>query len=199
MITELNYKHTPYDNVDLFVPKVFSHCTLNNFDFHGQTCLTKIVRGFIEGDVKGIYFYGGFGVGKTHLLVSLYRVIISKFDDSSPFSICYITLEDILKQLNRNMDNKEPTEEYLDVFCSAEFLFLDDITAVNLQKDYPMEILRRIINERYERDLRTCFTSNADLDSLEEIGLHPHATSRIGGMCEIVEIVGKDRRRRKGQ
>lgn len=179
----LNYRHTPYL---FYIPEVLHHCTLNNFDFKGQSNnLIKTIRGFVEGDVNGIFFYGGFGVGKSHLLVSLYRVMVDKEDDIS--NIYYSSLESSL----RNISTDQYFIEYL---CNIGLLFLDDITAANLHSKENADILRRIINERYEARLRTCFSSNAGPKELTDLGLHPHAISRIQGMCEIVKIIGKDRR-----
>jgi DNA replication protein DnaC len=74
---------------------------------------------------------------------------------------------------------------------------LDDITASNLQNNWTVEVLRRIINGRYEADLRTCFTSNSGPSGLVKAGVHPHAISRIEEMCDIIKITGKDRRMRR--
>ena len=197
MSFEFNYRHTPYL---FYIPAKYHHCTLNNFDFHSDKIVGKAVRGFIEGDVKGIFFYGGFGVGKTHLLVSIYRVMVSKEDDIS--DIHYTSLEAVMQKLQNLLAAKENPEketpnDYIDYLVDIDLLFLDDITAANFQDRWTNEVLRKIINGRYENDLRTCFTSNAGPKELMDIGLHGHAVSRIEEMCDIVKIGGKDRRVRR--
>jgi primosomal protein DnaI len=186
------YHHTPYL---FYIPKAFHHCTLNNFDFTGQKNLIKIIRGFVEGDIKGLYLHGGFGVGKTHLLVSLYRIMVAKDEDVT--DIFFTSLEAVIKELQNRMDVKEKektTNDYVDFLCEVGLLFLDDITAANLQNPWTSEILRKIINGRYENELRICFSANAGLSELKESGLHPHAISRITSLCEVVHVLGKDRR-----
>jgi DNA replication protein DnaC len=183
------YGHTLYT---FYIPPKFHHCTLNNFDFAGNTHLIKVIKKFVEGDIRGIFFYGSFGVGKTHLLVSLYRVMVYKEDDSTNSNIFYDSLENVIRELQK----KEP-EYDIDYLCDVGLLFLDDITApLTLSSTKEMEIFRKIINGRYEGDMRTCFTSNAGFKGLRSEGLHPHAISRLEDMCENVEVKGKDRRRR---
>ncbi len=189
----LDYEHTPYL---YYIPSKYHHCTLSNFDFKGQKSLEGILKNFIEanGERKGLYLYGGFGVGKTHLLVSLYRVIVAR--DEDPAVAYYISFEKVMKELYQRIDAKESTSIYIDELSEVDYLFLDDITAVTL-KDYPLEILRKVINERYENDLVTCLASQASLKQLVELGVAPHAISRIEGMCELVKVIGKDRRRKE--
>lgn len=192
MEVDLNYRHTPYL---FYIPAKYHHCTLNNFDWHGDKALVKTIKGFIEGDVNGILFYGGYGVGKTHLLVALYRVMVAKEEDVS--DIFYISFESVIRELQNRMDAKESTNDYIDYLCEVNLLFLDDITAANLQNNWTVEVLRKIINGRYEADLRTCLTSNGGPKELFKAGLHGHAISRIEEMCDIIKITGKDRRIRR--
>ena len=183
---KFEYRHTLYLD---YLPKNLQHCTLNNFDFQGQIHLIKPIKRFIEGQTQGIFFHGGFGVGKSHLLVALYRIIVAQEDDTS--DVCYMSFESALRELQR------PEHEFdVDYLCEVGYLFLDDITAVDFQSGFTKETLRRIINSRYENEMRTCFTSNAGTAGLQEFGLHPHALSRINGMCEIVEVKGRDRRKK---
>lgn len=181
---KFDYPHTSYL---YYIPEIFHNCTLNNFDFSGQKKLIAIIRNFVEGvsSKKGLFLWGSFGIGKTHLLVALYRVIVSKYEDCSPDEVYYTSFEKAVREIK----SRGSEEDFLEVLCNTSWLFLDDISAVS-SKD-SAEILRSIINSRYEGGLATCFTSNY---AASESGLHPHAISRINGMSEVVRIVGKDRR-----
>lgn len=189
-----------YSNYLLYVPPQFHHCTLGNFDFSEQKPeMMQCLKNFIEQSEKekGLYMYGSFGVGKTHLLVALYRVIVKLEEDPSESFAYYSSLENIMKELFKRLDKKDrelgtPTE-YIEFLTETNWLFLDDITATPL-KDYTLEVLRKIINARYEMQLPTCFAANSDLKELEVDGLHPHAISRILGMCKVIKIFGEDRR-----
>jgi len=184
---ELDYPHTTYLE---YVPKVYHHCRLDNFDFTGQQVLKKTLVDFIEGEIPGIYFWGGFGCGKTHLLVGLYRVMVALQDETSFSVYPFVTFDELLKDLKYKEDNER--DEMIDMLCDADILFLDDITTCP-QKD--VDILRRIINGRYENQGRTCFTANAaTLFLSDNIKLHPHAISRLSSIFEFVELIGRDRR-----
>jgi DNA replication protein DnaC len=74
----------PHSNYLFYIPPAFHHCTLNNFEWKGQNKdLLNAIKTFVEGDIKGFYLYGSFGVGKTHLMVALYRVLVAMEDDIS--------------------------------------------------------------------------------------------------------------------
>lgn len=186
---KLEYPHTLYLE---YVPPVYRHCRLDNFDFTGQKrTIAKTLTDFIEGEIPGLYFFGGFGCGKTHLLVSLYRVMVAKEDETSFSVFPFITFDELLRDL-KYCKNETEKDETIEMLCNADILFLDDITTCQ-PKD--VDILRRIINSRYENQGRTCFTANSGTKFLsDEVGLHPHAVSRLDSIFEFVEIVGSDHR-----
>ena len=196
---KLNYSHSNYL---FYIPTAFHNCTLDNFDWRDQSpLLYNGVKSFIEGEIRGLYLHGMYGVGKTHLLVALYRVLLAQEDDVS--DIYYINFEELIHEVQSKLDIKEPVTEYLDIFCEVGTLFMDDITAtltVRGKQTNQDEILRKIINKRYENELSTCFTSNLSLSQLikDEL-LHPHAVSRIQGMCVSLLVKGKDRRNVRGK
>ncbi len=187
MKTELDYPHTTYLE---YVPKVYHHCRLDNFDYSNQLGIKKILADFIEGEVPGLYLYGGFGCGKTHLLVGLYRVMVALQDETSFSVYPFTTFDELMKDLKYKEEPER--DEMINMLCDADILFMDDITTCQ-QKD--VDILRRIINGRYENQGRTCFTANAATDFLyHNVELHPHAISRLNSIFEFVEITGRDRR-----
>lgn len=189
MEKKFDYLHT---NCLIYVPEIYHHCRLDNFDYTGQPKnLHKLLQGFVEGDVSGLYFCGGFGCGKTHLLVGLYRVMVARIDEVTPEQMCFSTFDGIIEDIKGGMAQVD----VVDFLVGCEVLFLDDITVVQNKED--VEILRKIINGRYESKGRTTITANSNFQDLASMGLHPHAISRLSGMCDVVEIAGKDRRRKK--
>jgi DNA replication protein DnaC len=189
----INYRHASYL---YYIPLTYHHCTLNNFEFLSK--YEKRLISFIEetSTKNGLYLFGGFGVGKTHILVSLYRIIIAKIEDSDSDlninDVFYSSLERIVKE--SKIKNDEDWQEFLEHICNVKWLFLDDISAI-LLKDVSADILRTIINSRFEKKLSTCLTANVEIAGLASIGLHSHAISRIHGMCELIHVKGEDRRK----
>jgi len=187
------FRHASYF---YYIPIAYQHCMLDNFELLGK--YEKKLQNFLNetSSKQGLYLFGGFGVGKTHLLVSLYRIIMAKIEDSDSElninDIFYTSFEKILKEL-KQIKKEEECQAYLDYVCNVRWLFLDDISAV-LLKDVSADTLRTIINSRFEQKLPTCFTANVDIVGLVSVGLHSHAISRIQGMCELIHVTGEDRR-----
>jgi len=184
---QLNYYHT--QNLR-YIPTVYHGCSLQSFDFAGNRHLIEIIKKFVEGEISGLYLQGGFGVGKTHLAVSLYRILVAKLDDSTTQEIFFTSWNQLIE------DIKSGDDYIVDLLIDCGILFLDDISTCQ-PKD--SELLRRIISGRYERHGRLVVTSNVRIDSLslkDGIGLHLHAVSRLHAMCTVVEVKGSDRRRK---
>lgn len=179
----INYYHTT--NLR-YIPIIYCNCLLSNFDFTGNHHIIKPIKEFIEGNLSGLYLQGGFGVGKTHIAISLYRILVAKLDESSPSEIFFTTYNQIIEDIK-----KEKDDEITELLSECGILFLDDISTCQ-PKD--AEILRKIISGRYEHRGRLVVTSNIRIENLKEVGLHPHAISRLQGMCSVVELKGYDRR-----
>ena len=71
-------------------------------------------------------------------------------------------------------------------------LIIDDLGAVKLT-EFVQQITYYIINEREMKMLPTIITSNFDLNEIDNM-IDPRVSSRISGMCEIKQLVGKDKR-----
>ena len=72
-------------------------------------------------------------------------------------------------------------------------LIIDDLGAVKLT-EFVKQITYYIINEREMRVLPTIITSNFDLNEIDEM-IDPRVSSRIAGICEVLQFKGNDRRR----
>ncbi|MEU4051319.1 ATP-binding protein [Streptomyces olivaceus] len=88
------------------------------------------------------------------------------------------------------VDSEEEFRRYRD----AGLLLVDDLGAEGKPSAFTEEVNFRLINYRYERQLPTLFTSNADASQLRE-RLGDRVTSRLREMCQRIAIKGTDRRR----
>ena len=59
--------------------------------------------------------------------------------------------------------------------------------------DFVKQIIYFIINEREQRCLTTIITSNFSLAQLDE-HIDSRISSRIAGMCKVIQLSGRDRR-----
>lgn len=146
------------------------------------------IRAALKGK-KGVYFHGGVGSGKTHIIYAL----AGRLEGTGARCRVHNTTElifDIRRDISRDVYTKARWDEVLAAYEGV--LVLDDIGAEKAT-DFVMDTLYLIINARYVHCLPTVFTSNLPIGELaEKIG--DRTASRIVEMCDIVKIDGQDRR-----
>jgi DNA replication protein DnaC len=190
------------------VPKRFLSAAMTDFDAKHQ----KQFR-----TDTGLYLYGPRGCGKTHAMAALMRKEIldtepnafigqngeTYFYESSSFPF-FISVSELLLKIRETFGRRyfdaESTlnseGEIHDKYSKWTVLFLDDLGAEKAS-DWSIATLYLLINRRYENELRTVISSNLSLDELAD-RLDDRISSRIAGMCEVIEMTGKDRRRQRG-
>ncbi len=124
----------------------------------------KAIKSFIDnyGKVrqKGIYLHGSFGGGKTYLLASAFNEL-SKNGIKSAI-VYYPELLRNLKNFSEDFDYK------FNYLKKVPLLLLDDIGAENVTGWNRDEILGPLLQYRMESYLPTFFTSNLNINELEE-------------------------------
>ena len=189
----LSYEPTPYV---IRLPARFRECSFNNFDWADQNPKTwETILDFVEdrlvdanGMPKGLYFYGPFGVGKSHLLSSLYRVMVHKFGEVCEME--YISFADLISEIKARFGPNGNASEFEIEMKEKDYLFLDDITAIRLT-DYAAEVFDRFVQYRYDHGKRMLITAQSPLSKLS---VDDHARSRLFEMCVLLEIKGQDKR-----
>lgn len=111
---------------------------------------------------KGLYLYGAFGVGKTYLLGAIAHEL-STFGYPSTL-VHYPTFATEM----RSSVGDQTTGDKLEAYKQTPILMLDDIGA-----EYPTDWMRDdvlgvILQYRMQNELPTLFSSNLNLDELEE-------------------------------
>lgn len=80
----------------------------------------------------------------------------------------------------------------------ADRLILDDVgsgTSVDVaESDFSVRTLLAILDDRIEAEKSTYFSSNKPVEVLQT-SFDERIASRIEGSCEIVQLVGRDRRK----
>jgi len=159
------YKSADYKDVDFRIKKAFEE---------------------IKETRKGIYIYGGVGIGKTHIAVALRKQCYSQ-----ELRCRFYNAVDILDKIRDDYRNKD-TYNLDKILDYKGLLIIDDIGAEKIT-EWVLETFYRIINQRYEDMLPVIFTSNFSLGELSE-RLGERISSRIAGSCEVVELTGNDKR-----
>ena len=149
---------------------------------------------------KGIYLYGEVGTGKTYILYAICKELYKRkneFEKEKKFYSNYNcsvwNTTNLLREIKNEFDNKRSGLDSLgDCMDYEGILMLDDVGSEKLT-DWVKETFYLLINSRYEKNLLTIITGNFSLQDLaDRIG--DRTASRIVEMCDVVELLGKDRR-----
>ncbi|OYD08376.1 primosomal protein DnaI [Paludifilum halophilum] len=110
---------------------------------------------------RGLYLYGGFGVGKSRIAAAIAQNLVNYDVDSF---MVYVPefMREIKESIRDGMVN-----EKLDTLKKATVLILDDIGAENLTPWTRDEVLGAVLQYRMAERLPTVMTSNLDLNELE--------------------------------
>lgn len=126
-------------------------------------------------DGQGLYFYGKFGVGKTHIMGAVMNALKGREIDSF-----IVYTPDFFREMKQAIGDGT-FQQKLDMVKRANVLILDDIGAETISGWIRDDVLGAILQHRMLEKLPTLFTSNYDYDELEE-----HlAYSERGGIEEL--------------
>lgn len=110
---------------------------------------------------KGLFLSGNFGSGKTYFIASLFNELALKERKSA-----IIFWPEFLRNLKSSFGTDY--EEKFEKIKKSPLLLIDDIGAENLTAWSRDEVLCPIMQYRMEEKLPTFFTSNFNIDELEE-------------------------------
>ncbi len=146
-----------------------------------------VARFLKDPRVNGLLITGPVGTGKTHLMWAIYRAIAEA--DPQPFGVISVKVVSLLARLRPGGD-----ESHADVvrLCGTRLLMLDDIGAQK-GSEWVSERLYEIIDARYEARLPMICTTNRKPDKLAEV-VGERVASRLHEMCDVIPVLGGDRR-----
>lgn len=111
--------------------------------------------------VKGLYFYGKFGVGKSYLLGAIANKLAKK-----QISSMVVYVPELLREMKSSIADSTLNEK-IDALKKEPILMLDDIGAEAMSSWTRDEVLGPILQFRMLESLPTFFTSNFDFQGLE--------------------------------
>ena len=144
----------------------------------------------------GIYLWGRVGVGKTHAMSALIRKWIVEGDE-----VKRVPFERLCRRIRATFRNSssECEDDIIEELSTADKLLIEDIgvSCTNGQEtDFGRRVLHSVLDARIEELLPTYFTSNYPVEKIGEI-FDVRIESRIHESCEVIQLRGMDRRRKK--
>jgi DNA replication protein DnaC len=169
---------------------------------------------FIEAQGgKSFLITGTVGTGKTRLLLEILLAdMLSNFEiiktvnfdevyfDKNPQSYIpkvnkkFLTVPDVLRKIKDEFD-KPVHPSFIDNMMNTDILYLDDL-GTEKASDWVKEQLYLVINHRYNYMKSTVITTNLSVSEIAE-SYGERFASRLVEMCEIIKLVGEDRRTQK--
>lgn len=161
------------------IPEAFKNMTMENFrtDIYEKPESEKIIiadkkvvdhwlEHYDEMKVKGqgLFLYSETkGSGKTRMAVSLANKLIAEKDVTVKFTTSVKMIDEIKATWDKDNDMSE--HQLMDDLSKTAVLIIDDF-GTEAPKQWIMERMYQIINNRYISNLITIFTSNLNLDAL---------------------------------
>ena len=191
-LNKIKYFNTPATLKEATLSKIHKN-DKNRFD--AIVWVNKFYKEYKENKhIKGLFLYGNFGCGKTYMISALLNDLAR---DGYESTIIY--WPDFLRQAF--YDDFKEKYEYV---RNTPILLIDDIGAENLTAFYRDEILSPLLQHRMEENLPTFFTSNFNMEQLEEHLANSKAgvesvkaariMARIRQLTDSMEMISKNLR-----
>ncbi len=188
------------------LPEEFKDATINSFNINiydqqeskkRAATAKKIAENFVkkfelmQEKGKGLYLYSSTkGSGKTRLAASILNAVVKVHDNKdNPLSVYYSSAADLLAEIKKTFDRDSDvkTSDLIDSVKNVELLVLDDI-GVEKAGDWVEETFTRILDHRLQNLKVTIFTSNLEIDDLDNQYPQGRISSRIEKMTYPVKM-----------
>ena len=199
------------ENIDFYdIPEALKNARMKDIytDDDKRTPIIKYINNYFNtyftNREKGLYLHGSFGSGKTYILAALFNELAKRKVKST-----IIYFPEFLRTL-KGAFNDDSFGSYNERFMSIKntpLLLIDDIGAENVTAWGRDEVLGTILQYRMDNSLPTFFTSNMNIEELEEhlsmTGLKSEKLKarriieRIKSLTNSLELDSIDRRKNK--
>jgi primosomal protein DnaI len=190
----------------LYVPKDILQASFSTLELDSKSRLeaVRLAKNFVENysaeeRMKGFYFYGKFGVGKSYILGAIANELAQ-----NKVASMIVYVPEFFREVKQSLGDNSLNEK-LEAVKAAPVLMLDDIGAETMSSWGRDEILGTILQYRMLENLPTFFTSNFNFGELthhltytqrgeEEKLKAARIMERIKYLAQPVLIDGRNRR-----
>lgn len=135
---------------------------------------------------KNLIFFGGAGLGKTHLSLAIANVVINK-----GFNVCYGTSQNICDDLQSEQFGRTDNINYTkNQVLGCDLLVFDDL-GTEIDNQYSIATVYNIVNSRLLAGRPTIISTNYTFSKLEE-KYDKRITSRLTGEYVPFYFIGND-------
>lgn len=135
---------------------------------------------------EGLFIYGGVGSGKTVWSYKIARhymeTLAGKRWDEATTPVYFANVPRLLDDLRSALKDNEKMKHLDQLIMNSDLVIFDDLGAENAT-EWAREKLYQYIDYRYANCKASVFTSNKELDIIEE-----RIADRIRGTCKLVEF-----------
>lgn len=178
----------------ILIPESHFSCSLKNFDWKGKEKLKDLLYVWLNRGDKSLFIYGPPGVGKTHLLVGLFKDLIKRGYVIGS-DVMYIQFSDLVEESYKGLGLGVMVESIIDRVTGCRFLLVDDIRKT--RSDWWKTLVKLLIEGVYSSPETFCvFTTNAnsEKDLFRYLELEDYYVSRLVSEFRFVLLKGRDRR-----
>ena len=152
----------------------------------------EVSRDFAESFAyKNLFFVGRTGLGKTHLSLSIAKVLLNKGID-----VVYFSAPTLFMKLERERFSRDAMlSETLENALKCDLLIIDDL-GTELKTQFTLSTLYHILNERLNSKKPMIISSNLSVQEIHE-SYEERIASRLFGNFDAYMFYGNDIRRIK--
>lgn len=172
------------------IPRTLLSVNLDNIECKSlaQELLFKIFDDTARGlRTKGVYLFGGYGVGKTYFVSALANTLVA-----SGKKVVFVKCNSFATDMSTLLVNDSIAyEKLVNKIRNADYVIFDDIGTENVTAFSRDRLLYNILDYRMENRLCTIFTSNFDIDNLYE-HFNQIPDENAGRICERIRALADE-------
>lgn len=182
------------DETSLFIPESHDACTWDSFDWTAYAGVKKTVRRSIDGGDKGAFLFGTPGIGKTHLLVAVFREYV-KAGAVIGSDVLFMTWSDLINEVVGVLKHGAIPEHVIDRLCRVPILIIDDVRP-GWGRVWG-DVLKRLIEKVYENRVKLYVSGNVESvnDMVSKWLVEDYWLSRMKEMLSFINMRGVDKRK----